>query len=639
MCGIAGFSGSFEGSLLDRMAAAVAHRGPDDAGSCWIAEAGIGLAHRRLSIIDLSPAGHQPMWDVTRTAAITYNGELYNFRELREELVRDGFRFESQSDTEVVLNLYLRDGEAMLPRLNGIFAFALWDSRDRSLLLARDHLGVKPLYTCELPRGFLFASELKALLQSPDVPRDLDPHAIHSYLVTLWCPAPRTMLRAVRKLDPGHGLRVRDGRIERSWQYYDLPYDQPIAPLGEEEAVRQVREHLERAVERQMVADVPVGAFLSGGLDSSTVVALARKHALHGRLQCFTIGFDDPVARREGMGLDLPYAQEVARHLDVDLHTIWVGPEMADELGRMLFHLEEPQADGAPINAMYICRLARERGIKVLLSGAGGDDIFTGYRRHTALLRERSWTWLPRVARSGLRRATQALPKSNELARRVAKAFQYADWRGDARIASYFYWFPPDDAERLMHPEQRRQRRADPAGDPLLEALARLPASVPDLNRMLYLEGKFFLVENLEYNDKVSMASGVEVRVPLLDVDLVALAARLPLDFKQRGNTGKWIFKRAAEAWLPRNVIHRPKSGFGAPLRHWLRHPLRPLVDDVLSDASLRRRGLFDPGPVRELVELDRAGRVDGAYALFAMMCIELWCRMFVDEAVPTLRS
>jgi asparagine synthase (glutamine-hydrolysing) len=636
MCGIAGFSGDFDAALLSRMNGAMAHRGPDDAGIHFDPGNRLGLAHRRLSIIDLSARGHQPMWDATGRVAITFNGEIYNYRELRRELVEDGYPFRSHSDTEVLLNLYLRDGPKMLSRLNGIFAFAIWDTRSRELLVARDHLGVKPLYWAETPRGVLFASEIKALLQEPSLDRTLDPRAVRHHLLYLWCPSPQTMLASVAKLEPGHALRLRDGRVVEHFQFYELPFDQEIVDWPVDDAIVQVRKYLTRAVERQLVSDVPVGAFLSGGLDSSSVVAMARRALESERLQCFTIGFRDASARAEGMAADLPHAQRVAKHLDVDLHTIWVGPEMVEELPRMLFHLDEPQADPAPINALFISRLAREHGIKVLLSGAGGDDIFTGYRRHYALMQEPFWSWLPGSARRGLRGLGSRIRPTSELSRRIGKAFRYADLEGDRRIAAYFHWIPPERLAAVFGPRLRDDPRVE-EDDPVLRALAALPASVPRLNRMLFLEEKFFLTDhNLNYVDKVSMANGVEVRVPLLDPELVALAARLPLGMKQHGRLGKWVLRRAMEPYLPRDVIYRTKTGFGAPLRHWLRNELAPVVDDMLAPATLERRGLFDPVGVRDLVHLDRERRLDATYTIFAMICVEMWCRMFVDRPTPS---
>ena len=637
MCGIAGFSGRYDEALLERMNAAIIHRGPDDAGTLCLPDKGIGLAHRRLSIIDLSPRGHQPMWDVTQTVAIVYNGEIYNYRELRRQLAEDGYGFRSDSDTEVLLNLYLRDGEKMMERLNGIYAFAIYDTRDNSLLVVRDGLGVKPLYYAETSRGVIFASELKALLQDPTIDRALDPETVRHHLLYLWSPSPLTMLKAVRKLEPGCALRIQAGRVQRRWTFYDLPFDQEFVDWPTGDAIIQVRKYLTQAVERQLVSDVPVGAFLSGGLDSSSVVALAQRAMGNNRLQCFTIGFKDPRAMAEGMGKDLPYAQRVANHLDVDLHAIYVGPEMVDELPKMVFHLDEPQADPAPINALFISRLAREHGIKVLLSGAGGDDIFTGYRRHYALNQEPLWSWLPHGVRKGISRAAGSMRPTTELRRRISKALRNADLEGDDRIAAYFHWIDPQQLNTLLSQDLLDATAGGPPG-PVLDAVRSLPSSVPALNRMLYLEGKFFLADhNLNYVDKVSMANGVEVRVPMLDPDLVSLAARLPLRLKQRGRMGKWVLRKAMAPYLPREILYRAKTGFGAPLRTWMRDDLRGLVDDVLSERAIEERGLFDPKGVRRLIELDRERRHDASYTIFSMVCIELWCRMFVDKPVPAL--
>lgn len=633
MCGIAGYSGSWDPGILARMSSRIAHRGPDDAGEWHDAERGVGLAHRRLSIIDLSPLGHQPMWDVTGAVGIVYNGEIYNYRELRRELEADGFAFRSRSDTEVVLNLYRRDGEAMLPKLNGIYAFALWDPARGALLLARDAMGVKPLYYATTPSGLLFASEMKALLVAAEVDREIDPRALRDHLAYLWCPAPATALRGVRKLEPGSAVWVRDGRLDRTFEHSALPVGIGGGPTDPEEAAKEVRAAVDVAVERQMVADVPVGAFLSGGLDSSSVVAMARRHA-SGRLRCFTIAFRNGSFREEGTVDDLGYARRAAEALDVDLEVVETGPEMIDRLDDTLWHLDEPTADPAPIHVWLISELARKAGIKVLLSGSGGDDIFTGYRRHLAVERERYWAWLPRAARRGLARAASRLPVGSSTARRLRKAFRHAALDGDARIASYFLWTEPPVLRSLLGP-RLREVRDEPVTATLERSLGRLDARTSSLDRMLHLEGRHFLADhNLNYADKMSMAVGVETRVPLLDPDLVRLAASLPASLKQRGAEGKWIFKRAMEDVLPREIVWRPKTGFGAPVRRWLRQELRPLVQDVLSRRSIEDRGLFDPDGVARLVEADRAGRIDGSYTILTLLCVELWSRRFL--AAPT---
>jgi asparagine synthase (glutamine-hydrolysing) len=499
------------------------------------------------------------------------------------------------------------------------------------LFLARDGLGVKPLYYAETNGGLAFASEMKALLRVPEVSRDVDTLALQHHLTYLWCPSPSTLLRSVKKLEAGCALVVRNGRIERRWRFYDLPFQDLPEPISEGEAIHKTREALRTAVLRQMVADVPVGAFLSGGLDSSAVVAFAREASAGKRLKCFTVQMNERDAAWEGITNDLPYAESAARYLDVELHKVKVGPEMADELPKMIYHLDEPQADPAPLNVLYISRLAREHGVKVLLSGAGGDDIFSGYRRHRALMLERYWSWMPHLVRSGLAEFTATLPAHPPALRQLRKAFQYAGHEGDKRLASYFYWLGPEMTKVLLSPDLCP---SDGRKDPLLASLGELPDEVPPLNRMLYLECKHFLADhNLNYTDKMSMAVGVEVRVPLLDQELVSLAARLPLHYKQRGAEGKWIFKKAMEGLLPQEVIYRPKTGFGVPLRAWLRGPLKEMTRDILSPESIRRRGWFDHRAVSRLWDEDRLGKGDVVYPLFALLCLELWGRIFLDHS------
>jgi asparagine synthase (glutamine-hydrolysing) len=638
MCGIAGFSGKFDPSLLEQMSNAIRHRGPDDADALYLSEDGVGLAHRRLSIIDLSSAGRQPMWDATRSVCIVYNGEVYNYRELRRELERDRFEFRNNTDTEVILNLYLRDGAAALSKLNGIFAFALWDARSRSLLLARDGLGVKPLYYAQTADGLVFASELKAVLQSPSVSRALDIDAVRQYTRFLWCPAPQTILQNVRKLLPGQAAWAVDGKVTKSWQYYDLPFDQEPHAFSDDDAISTTRAVIAHAVERQMVADVPVGAFLSGGLDSTAVVAFARQHEQAEPLRCFTIAFSEGKTAAEGVADDLPYARKAARHLGVHLDEVTVGPATMDDLAAMVYQLDEPQADLAPLNVGVIAKAARQAGIKVLLSGAGGDDIFSGYRRHQSLQLEPAWSWLPHPARAALRGLSQRVPTRHPTLRRAVKVFSQAHRSSDDRIASYFYWLDPEHGDALFEGDALRDARPS-SGDALLDCVQSLPADMPRLNKMLYLDTKFFLADhNLNYTDKLSMAHGVEVRVPLLDYEVVRHAGRLRVEDKQRGPTTKWVFRKAMEGILPRDVIYRPKAGFGVPLREWMSKGLMPLVDEVLSEKSLAARGIFSATAVRRLIDLDRRGAIDAAYPILSMACIELWCRRFLDAA-PSLTS
>jgi asparagine synthase (glutamine-hydrolysing) len=581
--------------------------------------------------------GRQPMSGADGAVVLVFNGEIYNFRELRAELEAKGHSFRGHSDTEVLLNLYLADGELMLPRRNGVFAFALWDARTQTLLMARDALGVKPLYVATTPQGVAFGSEIKGLLPLLPGAPELDGASLHKYLSFLWCPGEGTPLKAVRKLLPGEAMVVRHGRIERRWTWYQLPAFRGIAPVLQEQAALQgTVAHLRQAVQRQMVADVPVGAFLSGGLDSSAIVAFAREQNPH--IHCFTI--ESAGGQDEGDTDDLPYARRVARHLGVPLEVVTIdAARMAGDLERMVWQLDEPLADTAPLNVLYISELARQQGMKVLLSGAGSDDLFTGYRRHRAVQMERYWSWLPKAARSSLERATAALDQRHPTARRLAKLFNGAGLSGDARLANYFVWAKEADLLALYTPEFRAELAGAAATEPMLDFLRPLSDSVQPLERMLALEQRFFLADhNLPYTDKMSMAVGVEVRVPFLDLDLVDFAARIPLGLKQRGHEGKWVLKKAMEPYLPSDVIYRPKSGFGAPLRRWIRHELRELLGDMLCVESLRRRGLFEPVAVQKLITANDTGKVDAAYTLLSLLCIEIWCRRFIDgdHSAPT---
>jgi asparagine synthase (glutamine-hydrolysing) len=446
------------------------------------------------------------------------------------------------------------------------------------------------------------------------------------------------MLASVRKLEPGAAMLVSGGRIQRHWTYYTIPYDGMTDTRSANEIAQELRERVFIAVNRQLVADVPVGAFLSGGLDSSAVVAMMRRAWPERRIACFSIGFADGV-EIDGNPPDMPYARQVARHLDVDLTEVTIRPDAIDRLPEMVALLDEPQADPAPLNALFIAERAREMGIPVLLSGAGGDDLFSGYRRHRALALERWWSWVPRPIRAGVQLGASAAAsgkvfgQSNVLVRRAAKMFAYAGESVDRRLASYFWWSTEQLRRSLYSREFVEQMQHVDTASPLLESLSRIPAEHDPLQRMLYLETRHFLADhNLNYTDRAGMAVGVEVRVPLLDLDLVRFAARVPARLKQRGRVGKAIFKQAMESCIPRDVIYRPKSGFGAPLRRWLRTELREQVEDTLAPGTLRRRGFFDASKVARLVKMDRAGTVDGSYTIFALMCFELWCRRFVDR-------
>jgi asparagine synthase (glutamine-hydrolysing) len=633
MCGIAGFIGMApDEALLLRMSDAVSHRGPDDSG-IWLDPANsVALAHRRLSIIDLSPAGHQPLWDVEQRAVIVFNGEIYNHRELQAGLERDGYRFRGHSDTETLVNLYLRDGPEFVSKLNGIFAFALWDPATKRLLLARDGVGVKPLYVARTDAGLAFASELKALLPVPGLDRSLDPEAVAAHLGLVYAPCPRTLFRGARKWMPGHAaLFDPSGRCERQWCFFQNPVGPQDSRMTEAEAKDGLLWHLEQAVRRQLAADVKVGAFLSGGLDSSAIAHFAR-NALGGAdpLECFTIEIRGGSSGRDAATDDLPYAKRVAEYLGVPLQVVTVDSARLMDFDKMVWWLDEPQPDPAALNAYFIAKLARERGIKVLLSGAGGDDIFTGYRRHYALTTERGWGWLPGLLRTLLRTGSGLLPQGRPFLRRVTKTFRYADQSVDERLAGYFLWLDDPTVRGLLAPDFAASLGGYTNLECLADVVRSLPRAVTPLTRMLQLDQRYFLTDhNLNYTDKMGMAIGVEARVPFLDPDLMAFAARIPDRLKQRGRVGKWIFKEAMLKHLPRDIVYRPKSGFGAPLRQWLHGDLAVRLEEYLTSHRIGAQGVFNPKAVRALMAADLDGRVDAAYPLFGVLCIDSWLQQF----------
>lgn len=628
MCGIAGYCGRPAAEVSDEVLERLGHRGPDGQGRFDSSSGLVSLFHTRLAILDPTPDGAQPMTSADGKVTIVFNGEIYNFPELRHELEQRGHHFRSNCDTEVLLALYVEQGPAMLERLNGIFALAMWDARSGSLFVARDGTGVKPLYVSESGGAFAFASEIKALLCFPWVGRTLDVQALAHYVRYLWCPAPRTPLLEVQKLEPGEALLVREGRIVKRWRHYSLP-----APGGDErpsvtEWTSEIRRALDVAVKRQMISDVPLGAFLSGGLDSSAIVAFAREHT-RDKLQCFTIEFDKNLAKKEGFVSDLPYAQRVAKHLDVDLHVVRADSEMANGLAFMVQQLDEPLADFAALNVLNISRLARQHGIKVLLSGAGGDDLFTGYRRHRALGLDSVWDSFPVFIQKKLTHIGTKFPGRPPVMRRLAKLLTAAGMQGEQRLASYFDWASPTTVRNLFVPDLAREV----VENPLLAALKGMPETASPLQRMLLLEQRFFLADhNLNYTDKMSMAASVETRVPFLDPELMKLAARIPDRYRQRGRISKWILKKAMEGILPLDVIYRPKMGFGVPLRAWLHGPLQTMSHDLLSTETVRKRGIFEASMVELLMREDEAGRADHAYSILSLMCIELWCRAYVDR-------
>jgi asparagine synthase (glutamine-hydrolysing) len=644
MCGISGMVNCGDRETLARMTHVQAHRGPDDSG-LWDRKfpdgSYIGLGSRRLAILDLSPVGHMPMCNEDRTVWITYNGEIYNFAELRNELESKGHRFVSHTDTEVIVHLYEQEGPDCVKRLNGMFAFAICDLRSATpaLFVARDHFGVKPFYYFHDGERFAFASEIKALLQIPEIEAELDPASLHRYLTFLWVPDPKTMFRRILKLPAGHYATLCKGELKLT-QYWDLtfPAANQMYARSEDDLAEEVRERFRRSVEGQMVSDVPIGAFLSAGLDSSGIVAMMTR-ATNQPVRTYTITFPRKYRVGETTLDDPEVATRLARQLGCENQRIVVEPDVTDLLPRLVWHMDEPIADPAIITAYLVCREARKQAT-VLLSGVGGDELFAGYRKHVAHYWAQAYGRVPSLVRRAAEAGLAALPS---LRGTVLKG-RLRLTKKMARSASLN---PVDRFITNCTYLDAGQKSALYSSELLIEASGSDPASQHHvafdrvheanfLHQMLYLDTKIFMTSlNLTYNDKMSMASSVEVRVPFLDRELAEFVAwNIPPNLKLKGRlrpTTKYIFRRAMRDILPREVLQQPKAGFAAPVDYWLAHDLKEMVDDLLSSTQTRQRGLFQPAVVQNYIDEHRSGRQDWSMQLWQFLTLELWVQTFLD--------
>lgn len=563
---------------------------------------------------------------------LVYNGEIYNHLELRQRLP-SSIQYRSTSDTETLLWAYAHFGTAVFAELNGIFAFAIYDRKQHEVVLCRDHFGVKPLYYYQKDQEFYFASELKALLAIPALDKRLDYSALMQYIHYLWSPGERTPLQYVRKLQPGYFAVIPVNQPSK-WKlerYYNIPLAGERIEESETAWIKRLDTQLTTAVERQLLADVPVGFFLSGGLDSSLIVAKARE-ILGRKLPCYTVDTGWGDSKTDGFQDDLVYAKRVAKYLDVDLEIVGGEVSIMDSFDQMIWHLDEPQADAAPLHVLRICQHARSQGHVVLLGGAGGDDLFSGYRRHQALSLERYLQLIPKSIGRAAQKLTRNLPANNPLARRLQKLLKHIDRSPAERMAGYFEWLPLTRNRLLFHPDiQQELGNYDPTNI-LLNSLADIPKEHSTLNQMLYWEMRYFLPDhNLNYTDKLSMATGVETRVPYLDPDLVAMSAQMPINLKMKGKQTKYLLKKVAENYLPADVIYRPKTGFGAPVRKWIAEDLQPMLTERLSPNRIKDRGLFDPKAVEQLLNDHHQGRIDAAYSIWSLLAIESWMEQFID--------
>jgi asparagine synthase (glutamine-hydrolysing) len=640
MCGIVGAINWGDSARLAEMNDAQAHRGPDDLG-LWETRlpdgAFVGLGSRRLAILDLSPAGRMPMSSPDGRFTITYNGEVYNYPALRRDLEARGYLFRSRSDTEAVLYLYQEYGAESVRRLNGMFAFAIWDDARKELFLARDHFGIKPLYYCHQGRRLAFASEIKALLRLAEMPRQMNLQALNQYLTFLWVPEPLTLFDGIVKLPAGHWARFHDGELEltRYWDCTFPPADYRFK-ANEAELAEALRHRFAAAVKSQLLSDVPLGSFLSAGLDSSSIVAAMREAGAQP-VRTYTIAFPPKYRRGETTLDDTNVARRTANHFGCQHTEIVVEPDVVALLPKLIYHMDEPVADPAIITAYLLNREAR-RDVTVLLSGVGGDELFAGYRKHAAYALAQKYQRIPEALRRKiieplalLMPAMRGTPVKGyvRLAKKMARSGGLAPKDYFLMNSTYL-----TDAQKaaLYTPATRSRLNGGGAWSEHLKHFEQV-SDADFLNQMLYVDTKAFMVSlNLAYNDKMSMASSVEVRVPFLDWQLAEWVAwNVPPELKLHNGTTKYILREAMRPLLPAEVLEQKKAGFGAPADAWLANDLREMVDDLLSETNLRQRGLFDVAAARRLIDEHRAGRQDWSLQVWQLLTLELWMRAFLD--------
>ena len=628
MCGICGVFHYREGvadrALVERQHQVLAHRGPDD-WDVW-SEGPVALGHRRLSIVDLSPGGHQPMPNEDGSLWVTYNGELYGWPELKAVLAGRGHRFRGNSDTEAVLHLYEEHGDGLLAHLRGMFAFALFDRPRRRLLIARDRLGIKPLYYHDDGRRLAFASELKALVLDPAVPRELDPRAIADYLTFQYVPSPGTIWKGVRKLPPGHLLVCDPGgaRIERYWT---LPTE-PDRGHSEEYYRERLRALLAEAVRLRLVADVPLGAFLSGGLDSSVVVALMAQ-AVGEPIKTFTIGFEEQDFS------ELAEARRVAAHLKTDHHELVVRPRALELLPRLVWQMDEPFADASMIPMHYLSEMAR-REVTVALSGDGGDEAFAGYATYAWAGRYAAFDRIPRALRRLAGLPAKLLGPGHAAGRRLGRLALDAA----GRHLDVMSVFSPAELERIVAPTLRESLD----GHEPFEAARRHHTSAAgplgEVPALLALDTMTYMTDDvLTKVDRTSMMHSLEVRVPLLDHKVLEFVARIPFEYKLRGGVAKWILKQSVRDLLPSETVARRKQGFGVPLERWFDGSFGPLARELLLDGRARGRGWLEPSAVERLLAGPPRDRDRHARQVFALVCLELWAQTYLDRPRDALAA
>ncbi len=617
MCGITGFVGHGNEEILRRMTSTLKHRGPDEQG--FFIKENVGLGHRRLSIIDLT-GGHQPIFNENKTISLIVNGEIYNFQELRKNLIENGHRFKTQSDSEVIVHLYEEKGEEFLKELNGMFAIALWDDRNNKLLLARDRLGQKPLYYSFFHNTLIFGSELKAVIAHPQVKKELDFFSLAKYLNYEYVPVPQTIFKNIYKIRPSEYLIFRQGEIKKR-EYWKIDLSKNTA-LSEKECLEQLDQHLERAVRMRLMSDVPLGVWLSGGLDSTAIAYYAQKNSARP-IKTFSIGFEEPSFDESN------YAQKAASFLKTEHHQkILTMKDYVDLIPRIAKFLDEPLADGSVVPTFLLSEFTREK-VKVALGGDGADELFMGYPTFQAHKLAKFYQLIPSFLRNKvIKPIVNSLPTSFDnfsIDFKLKKFISGFEYPAEIRDQIWMGSFQPKDFERLFSPEIYETIRGKDIFENIKHYLKEVSGK-PLESRLVYLYLKNLLQEDIMNKiDRASMAVALEVRTPFLDYKLVEFANSLPSKYKLRGLTTKYLFKKLMKEKIPKEIVFRSKKGFGAPIAFWIKKELKDFTLDILSPAKIKREGIFNPRFISQLLKDHFSGKENHRKLLWTLIIFEMW--------------
>ena len=635
MSGIAGFIGNYTEKLMHNMLTAIQHRGPDDHGHVFFPKAHVGLAHNQLGASKNLDTGHQPIWDDSQHICVCFDGEIFNADTLRQQLIEEDFTFHTQSDAELIANLYLYYDYKFLEKIDGVFAFALWDKYSSQIVIARDGCGTKPLYYAKDTNGFIFSSEIKAILQEPSLSREIDHEAIQLYLTYQWAPAPYTPLKKVRKLEPGHAMVVSFKGIEKKWRFYELPYHQEISPrITARDAAKKLHQSMRKTMHKRLPEAQEIAISLHGGVDALSLAAMLKTHPKVEKLHAYMLQSPLMVQDKKA-AIHHDLQSQAAQHLGIEVTKVPIETNIWEYIDFMLYHIDEPLGDIQALAHHYIAGQAKEDGHKTIYSGIGAYEICSGYQHHTDMLADEKWYKAPLLLRRLIKKTIETIPPRMGPIYKKTQSLQYIDLQGDDHIISYFYQLPPTEITKLFRKSVQyglKTKHPITSLRQTLKSLHKTHPRSPALNQQLFIDGKHGLTDHKINNfEKMTSAAQMDSRLPFLDHDVFSYVTRLPSSIKHSGHISAYVLKYSMAHDLPEHILKEYHSPHDLDITSWVTGPLQPFIEDTLSAGNIRKRGIFNEAEVRKLIKRNKSGQINASQAIFTMACIERWCQIFID--------